>query len=81
MSIQIETEPLEFPGIMTYLNDKTKNIDDDEFTKYEIRAIFIGIHYNRSKLKDIADYYEIPINVVRGIAARKLFSSVTKNIG
>lgn len=72
----------EFEGrdIMYYLNLNIDDIEDDELTVGRIRSIYVQANYGNKSRMEIAKYYNIPVDVVKGIATGKLFKSITKDI-
>lgn len=77
---RLKAEPFEGQDIMYYIEKEIDDIQDDELTKGRIRSIFVQVNFGDKFPAEIAEYYDIPVKVVRGIASGKLFSSITKDI-
>ena len=75
-----KAEPFEGQDIMYYIEKEIEEIKDDELTKGRIRSIFVQVNFGDKFPAEIAEYYDIPVKVVRGIAEGRLFSSITKDI-
>ena len=57
------------------------NVDDvidDELTKGRIRTIYIQMKYNTKRPREIAEYYNLPIDLVKDIRDGKIFSKITQ---
>lgn len=65
---------LEHPDELKRLVD---GVIDDELTTGRIRTIYVKVNYGQSSIKDVADYYDLPIRVVKDIASGKLFRDIT----
>ena len=77
---QRKAEPFEGKDIMYYLEKEIEDIQDDELTKGRIRSIFVQVNFGNKSVSEIAKYYNIPTDVVRGIAEGRLFKSITNDI-
>lgn len=75
-----KAEPFEGMDILYYLEREIDDIVDDELTKGRIRSIYVKIRYGQSTPSDLAEYYDLPIHVIRDIASGKLFKSVTRDL-
>lgn len=75
-----KAEPYEGEDIMSYVVKNYDDIKDDDLTRGRIRSIYVKIKYGTSTPSDIAEYYNIPIKVVRDIASGKLFRKVTEDL-
>ena len=79
----------EFEGkdIMYYLEHTeecelfVKGLKDDELTAGRIRTIYVRMNYGSGSAKELANYYDLPIRVIKDIASGKLFRSITRGIG
>ncbi len=71
-------EKYEGQDIMDLLSLANSNeIIDDELTKGRIRTIFVKVNYGYEDPRKIAEYYSLPIKVIKDIASGKIFRSIT----
>lgn len=77
-----KAEPYEGQDIMVLLDQvmNNKDIVADELTKGRIRSIYVKTKYGSDSLRSIADYYDIPIAVVKDIESGKIFRSITSDL-
>lgn len=75
-----KAEAWEGEDIMYYIGKDLEAIKCDELTAGRIRSIYSRIEYGDSTPSDLARYYEIPIKVIRDIAAGKIFESITRDL-
>lgn len=75
-----KAEAFEGQDIMFYLERDIDEINDDELTKGRIRSIYVQLKYRQKGPTEIAEYYEIPLQVVRDIGSGKLFGSITRDL-
>lgn len=75
-----KAETYEGEDIMFYVTKNYDAIKDDELTKGRIRSIYVAIKYGTSTPSDLAEYYNIPIRVIRDIMSGKLFAQVTEDL-
>lgn len=75
-----KAEPFEGQDIMDYIEKELDDIKDDELTAGRIRSIYVQVNFGDKPPREIAEYYDIPVKVVRDIADGKLFRSITQNI-
>lgn len=53
-------------------------VNDDELTKGRIRTIFVKVVYGHERPSAVAEYYNIPVQLVKDIAAGKVFRNITR---
>lgn len=66
--------------IRSILNNPDINVDDiicDELTKGRIRTIYVQLRYGKKNARDVAEYYDLPVQLVRDIGSGKIFKSIT----
>lgn len=73
-------EAYEGQDIMFYLERDINEINDDELTKGRIRTIFVQLKYRQKSPIELAEYYDIPSQVIRDIGSGKLFGNITKDL-
>lgn len=66
--------------IMFYLEREMEGLKDDELTKGRIRTIYVKVRYGHTSIKELAEYYDLPPQVIRDIASGKLFSTITQDL-
>lgn len=78
----MKKQAYEFEGgdIMFYLERAMEGLEDDELTKGRIRTIYVKVRYGHTSIRDLAEYYNLPSQVIRDIASGKLFSNITKDL-
>lgn len=77
---QEKAEAFEGQDIMFYLERDVDEINDDELTKGRIRSIYVQLKYRQKDPTSIAEYYDIPLKVVRDIGSGKLFGNITEDL-
>lgn len=60
--------------------EEYEKIVDDELTKGRIRTIYTQLKYGSKRAQDIAEYYDIPITLVKDIGKGKIFEKITKDL-
>lgn len=73
-------DPFEGHDIMMYIEREMDGIDDDELTKGRIRSIFVRLKYRQSSPNQLAEYYDLPVQVIKGIGSGQLFGSITRDL-
>jgi len=67
--------------IMYYLENRLiDGIVDDELTRGRIRTIYVKVRYGQSSTNEIAEYYNLPVPVIKDIASGKLFHEITADL-
>lgn len=75
-----KAEEFEGKDIMHYLEHDIEAINDDELTKGRIRTIYTRLKYGLQTASEIADYYDLPIKLIKDIGSGKAFKEITKDI-
>ena len=70
--------PFEGTDIMAFINNDA--IVDDELTKGRIRTIYTQLRYGTKKAYEIAEYYDLPLQLVKDIRDRKIFQKITSDL-
>lgn len=76
-----KSKALEFEGIdiMTLLA-KGENLAADELTKGRIRTIYSQVKYGNKSPREIAEYYNLPVKLIRDIANKKIFQKIIEDL-
>lgn len=53
------------------------DIIDDELTKGRIRTIYVQMKYGTKRPMEIAEYYNLPIELIKDIRDGKIFRKIT----
>lgn len=57
------------------------NVDDvidDELTKGRIRTICIQMKYGTKRPREIAEYYDLPVDLIKDIRDGRIFGKITR---
>lgn len=66
--------------LLKYVIENGDEIIDDELTRGRIRSIYTQITYGIKGPREVAHYYGLPVDLVRDIANRKVFASITADL-
>ena len=54
------------------------NIIDDELTKGRIRTIYVQMKYGTKRPREIAEYYNLPVDLINDIRDGRIFGKITR---
>ena len=57
-----------------------EDIIDDELTKGRIRAIYTQLRYGSKKAYEVAEYYNLPVELIKDIRDGKIFRKITSDL-
>lgn len=80
--------PMDFEGkdIMYYLEHPDElerlldGVVDDELTRGRIRTIYVKMKYGQTSARELAEYYDLPVQLIKDIASGKVFGKITSDI-
>lgn len=74
-------EKFEGDDIMRALaNCNVDDIIDDELTRGRIRTIYTQLKYGTKKVYEIAEYYNLPPQLIRDIRDKKICRKITEDL-
>jgi hypothetical protein len=77
-----EIKPHHFEGsdiqkLFKRVMEHGEEIVDDELTKGRIRTIYTQVKYGTKSPQEVADYYGLPVQLIKDIRDEKIFRKIT----
>lgn len=75
-----EFEGNDIMELVTRVMEHGDDIIDDELTKGRIRSIYTQLRYGSKRIQEVAEYYNLPIQLIKDIRDGKIFRKITSDL-